>query len=109
MLKEYKTIREIVGPLMLVEGVEGVKYNEMVEIVAADGAIRRGKVLEINRDKALVQLFEPSQGIQMSSSKDFWARAWNLRCPKICSAVSSTVSAIPVTVARPLSPKTDLT
>lgn len=69
MLKEYKTIREIVGPLMLVEGVEGVKYNEMVEIVAADGAIRRGKVLEINRDKALVQLFEPSQGIQMLSSK----------------------------------------
>ena len=69
MLKEYKTIREIVGPLMLVEGVEGVKYNEMVEIVAADGAIRPGKVLEINRDKALVQLFEPSQGIQMSSSK----------------------------------------
>ena len=69
MLKEYKTIREIVGPLMLVEGVEGVKYNETVEIVAADGAIRRGKVLEINRDKALVQLFEPSQGIQMSSSK----------------------------------------
>lgn len=69
MLKEYKTIREIVGPLILVEGVEGVKYNEMVEIVAADGAIRRGKVLEINRDKALVQLFEPSQGIQMSSSK----------------------------------------
>jgi V/A-type H+-transporting ATPase subunit B len=69
MLKEYKTIREIVGPLMLVEGVEGVKYNEMVEIVAADGAIRRGKVLEINRDKALIQLFEPSQGIQMSSSK----------------------------------------
>lgn len=69
MLKEYKTIREIVGPLMLVEDVEGVKYNEMVEIVAADGAIRRGKVLEINRDKALVQLFEPSQGIQMSSSK----------------------------------------
>lgn len=69
MLKEYQTIREIVGPLMLVEGVEGVKYNEMVEIVAADGAIRRGKVLEINRDKALVQLFEPSQGIQMSSSK----------------------------------------
>ncbi|MDY4412034.1 MAG: V-type ATP synthase subunit B [Eubacteriales bacterium] len=69
MLKEYKTIREIVGPLMLVEGVEGVKYNEMVEIVAADGSMRRGKVLEINRDKALVQLFEPSQGIQMSSSK----------------------------------------
>ena len=48
MFKEYKTIREVVGPLMLVEGVEGVKYNELVDIVGADGEIRRGKVLEIN-------------------------------------------------------------
>ncbi|MCQ2409006.1 MAG: V-type ATP synthase subunit B [Clostridia bacterium] len=69
MLKEYNTIREIVGPLMLVEGVEGVKYNELVEIRQEDGEIRAGKVLEINRDKALVQLFEPSQGIKMASSK----------------------------------------
>lgn len=69
MMKEYKSIREIVGPLMLVEGVEGVKYDELVEIVAQDGTIRRGKVLEINGDKAMVQLFEGAQGIQMSSSK----------------------------------------
>ena len=69
MLKEYKSIKEIVGPLMLVEGVEGVKYDELVEIVQADGSIRRGKVLEINQDKALVQLFENAQGIQMSTSK----------------------------------------
>ncbi len=69
MLKEYKTIREIVGPLMLVEGVEGVKYDELVEIRQENGEIRSGKVLEINRDKALVQLFEPSQGIKMSTSK----------------------------------------
>jgi len=69
MLKEYNTIKEIVGPLMLVEGVEGVKYDELVEIRQANGEIRSGKVLEINRDKALVQLFEPSQGIQMSSTK----------------------------------------
>lgn len=54
MFKEYKTIREVVGPLMLVEGVEGVKYNELVDIVGADGEIRRGKVLEINRDRAVV-------------------------------------------------------
>ena len=54
---------------MLVEGVEGVKYDELVEIVQADGSIRRGKVLEINQDKALVQLFENAQGIQMSTSK----------------------------------------
>jgi V/A-type H+-transporting ATPase subunit B len=52
MLKEYNTIREIVGPLALVEGVEGVKYNELVEIRQENGEIRSGKVLEINRDKA---------------------------------------------------------
>ena len=69
MLKEYNTIREIVGPLMLVEGVEGVKYNELVEIRQENGEVRSGKVLEINRDKALVQLFEASQGIKMASAK----------------------------------------
>ncbi len=69
MYKEYKTIREVVGPLMLVDGVEGVKYNELVDIVCANGDIRRGKVLEINRDKAVVQLFENSQGLQISSAK----------------------------------------
>ena len=54
MLKEYRTIKEVVGPLMLVEGVSGVKYDELVEIVQESGEIRRGKVLEINGDKALV-------------------------------------------------------
>ena len=69
MYKEYKTIREVVGPLMVVEGVEGVKYNELVEIVNTSGEIRLGKVLEINRDKAVVQLFENSQGLQISGAK----------------------------------------
>lgn len=69
MLKEYKSIKEIVGPLMLVNGVEGVKYDELVEISGQDGSVRRGKVLEVNGDNALVQLFEGSQGIQMSTSK----------------------------------------
>ena len=69
MLKEYKTIKEVVGPIMLVEGVEGVKYNELVEIKQASGEIRRGKVLEVNNDKALVQLFEGAQGLQISSAK----------------------------------------
>ena len=46
MFKEYKTIREVVGPLMLVEGVEGVKYNELVDIVGKNGEIRRGKVYD---------------------------------------------------------------
>ena len=69
MRKEYRTIREVVGPLMLVENVENVKYDELVEIEQADGSIRRGRVLEINGDKALLQLFEGSQGLQISTSK----------------------------------------
>ncbi len=69
MLKEYKSIREVVGPLMLVDGVEGVKYDELVEIEQKNGEIRQGKVLEINKDKALVQLFEGSQGLKISTSK----------------------------------------
>ena len=69
MFKEYKTIREVVGPLMVVEGVEGVKYNELVEIVNSNGELRLGKVLEINRDKAVVQLFENSQGLQIAGAK----------------------------------------
>ena len=69
MLKEYKTIKEVVGPLMLVEGVEGVKYDELVDIKQANGEVRQGKVLEINEDKALVQLFEGSAGLKISTSK----------------------------------------
>ncbi len=69
MLKEYKTIREVVGPLMLVENVEGVKYDELVEIEQENGEKRNGKVLEINGDKALVQLFEGSSGLKIATSK----------------------------------------
>ncbi len=69
MQKEYRTIKEVVGPLMLVEHVENVKYNELVEIEQANGEVRQGKVLEINRDRALVQLFEASQGLKISSAK----------------------------------------
>ena len=69
MRKEYKTIREVVGPLMLVDGVEGVKYDELVEIEQANGELRSGKVLEVNGDHALVQLFESSQGLKISDAK----------------------------------------
>ena len=69
MIKEYKTIREIVGPLLMVDGVEGIKYEELVEIEMQDGSIRRGRVLEINGDKAMVQLFEGSTGINLRDSK----------------------------------------
>ena len=69
MLKEYKTIKEIVGPLMVVEGVEGIKYEELVEIETQNGELRRGRVLEVNGDKAVVQLFENSAGINLKDSK----------------------------------------
>ncbi|MBQ3334328.1 MAG: V-type ATP synthase subunit B [Eubacteriaceae bacterium] len=69
MRKEYKSIREVVGPLMLVDHVEGVKYDELVDIVQADGEHRVGKVLEINGDSALVQLYESSQGLKIATSK----------------------------------------
>ncbi len=69
MRKEYKTIREVVGPLMLVDGVEGVKYDELVEIEQKNGEVRFGKVLEIENDRALVQLFESSQGLKVATSK----------------------------------------
>ena len=69
MLKEYKTVTEVVGPLMAVEGVEGVKYDELVEIEMQTGEMRRGKVLEVNGDKAMVQLFEGSSGINLKDTK----------------------------------------
>ncbi|MDD4807142.1 MAG: V-type ATP synthase subunit B [Oscillospiraceae bacterium] len=69
MPKEYRTIQEVAGPLMLVRGVEGVSYNELGEIELADGEKRRCKVLEIDDGNALVQLFEASTGINLESSK----------------------------------------
>lgn len=68
-IKEYKTIREVVGPLMLVEGVEGVKFDELVEIHQADGSVKYGKVLEADKDATLVQLFEGSQGLKIDDAK----------------------------------------
>ena len=69
MKKDYKTIREAVGPLMLVECVEDVKYYEIVEIIQKDGTKRLGRVLEIRDTTAVVQLFESSEGLQLSTSK----------------------------------------
>lgn len=69
MIKAYKTLREVVGPLLVVEKVKGIKFDELVRIVQENGEERFGKVLEINRDKAIVQLFESSQGLQIDTSK----------------------------------------
>ena len=69
MIKEYKLIQEVAGPLMLINGVEGVKFDELGEIELSNGEIRRCKVLEVNGDTALVQLFESSTGINLAESK----------------------------------------
>ena len=69
MIKEYRTIEEVAGPLMLVKNVEGVAYDELGEVELPDGSRRRCKVLEINGNDALVQLFESSAGINLRDSK----------------------------------------
>lgn len=69
MPKEYRTIQEVAGPLMVVKGVEQVCYNELGEIELANGEKRRCKVLEIDGGNALVQLFESSTGINLADSK----------------------------------------
>ena len=69
MIKEYKTIREIASPLMVVEHVEGVTYDELGELELPNGEVRRCKVLEVEGDKAVVQLFESAQGINLAQTK----------------------------------------
>ncbi len=69
MVKEYRTIEEVAGPLMLVKKVEDVKYDELGEIELPDGSIRRCRVLEVNGSNVLVQLFESSAGINLANSK----------------------------------------
>ncbi len=69
MIREYRTIEEVAGPLMLVKKVDGVKYDELGEIELPSGEIRRCKVLEINGSNVLVQLFESAAGINLAESK----------------------------------------
>ena len=69
MIREYKTIKEIASPLMIVEHVEGVTYDELAEIELPNGQTRRCKVLEVEGDRAVVQLFESAQGINLAESR----------------------------------------
>lgn len=69
LLKEYRTVSEVAGPLMVVEQVEGVKYGELVEIEVSKDEVRRGRVLEADGSRALVQLFEGSAGLNLASAK----------------------------------------
>jgi V/A-type H+/Na+-transporting ATPase subunit B len=69
MRKEYLTISAVSGPLVVVDKVTDVKYAELVEVEFSNGEIRRGKVLEISEDKALVQMFEGTMGLDVLASK----------------------------------------
>ncbi len=69
MLKEYLTVSSVSGPLVVVEKVQDIKYAELAEVELSDGSIRRGKVLEISEDKALVQMFEGTLGLDVLGSK----------------------------------------
>ena len=69
MIREYKTVEEVVSPLMMVRMVENVTYDELVEVELHDGSLRRGKVLEVNGDTAVVQLFESAAGINLANAK----------------------------------------
>lgn len=68
MIREYQTATSISGPLMIVEGIAGAKYDELVEIILANNERRRGKVLEVDRDKALIQVFEGTTGIDIPTT-----------------------------------------
>ena len=69
MPKEYRTIEEVAGPLMLVKSVENVAYNELGEIIIEGGEKRQCRVLEVNGTDCLVQLFENAAGINPETSK----------------------------------------
>jgi len=69
MLKEYLTVSSVSGPLVIVEKTEDIKYAELVEVEFSDGKIRRGKVLEVSEDKALIQMFEGTLGLDVAGSK----------------------------------------
>ena len=99
MLKEYSTIREVVGPLMMVEGVSGVKYDELVEIHQENGEVRMGRVLEIDGDRAMLQLFESSQGLKIDTAPS------SFPFRRICWGECSTAWAGPRTAARRSFPK----
>lgn len=104
-MKEYRTIHEVSGPLMVVENVEGVTYDELAEIQLHSGEVRRCKVLEVNGDRAVVQLFDSSAGINLRDAKiRFLGHPCSWACLRTCWAACSTAWASLSTATLPCWP-----
>ena len=69
MIKKYQTLKEVAGPILIIDKVQDVKYEELVEIELSNGSIRRGRVLEITDQQAVVQMLEDTRGISLESGK----------------------------------------
>ena len=69
MLKEYRTVSSIAGPLMMIENVEGGKFGHIVDIELGDGSMRHGQILQVDGDKVLVQVFEGTEGIDIDQTR----------------------------------------
>ncbi|MCD4740702.1 V-type ATP synthase subunit B [archaeon] len=69
MIKEYTSISRVAGPLLVVEGVKGIAYAELVHITTQTGEERLGQVLEAREDMAIVQVFEGTGGIDTKNTR----------------------------------------
>ncbi len=67
----YRTVREVKGPLLFIEGVKDVKYNEVVEVKLADGTEIVGTVLDVYEDKAVIQVFGRTEGLSLDVAVRF--------------------------------------
>ena len=72
LTKQYRTLSYISGPLVFVERVRGVGFGEIVEVTGADGAVRTGQVLEVNRDRAVVQVFTGTRGLDVDTTRVYF-------------------------------------
>ena len=90
MAREYRTIEEVAGPLMLVRGVENVKFDELAEIELPNGEVRHCKVLEIDGTDALVSYLKVQSASMSMNQRSFSGAGQNLLFPAICSAASLT-------------------
>ena len=105
MIREYRTIQEIVSPLMMIKDVEGVTYDELAEIELPDGEVRRCKVLEVDGIRPSSSCLKARQASTSPSRRSaFSGTPWSWPFRAICSGASSTAWASPLTAARKSSP-----